>query len=293
MIAKKKILLVGANGYIGSRFYDLLNHKYEILGIDSGLRRSPVHANNFSVVDYRELDTEFLSHFTDCVWLAGHSSVPQSLSDPWGCFQNNLVGLVAFQRKFLGRLIYASSGSVYNNMDACMCNEEYASAAALNIYDFTKITFDNYLKLLTIDDAKKWVGLRFGTVVGSSKNIRKELLLNKMVLDSINNKVLNLANPNVLRPVLFIDDLVRALDQILSDSEVGREIFNLCSITACMSEYATHVSEYLQVPINNLPDSTTYNFGMSAKKFSSRYNFTFTSNIEDIIANIESGYTRI
>lgn len=290
MMSKKKILLIGANGYIGSRFHDKYNTKYDIYGVDSILRSSHKHANKFDISDYRDLDSRFLSQFTDCLWLAGHSSVPQSLSDPAGCFQNNLVELVSFQKRFTGRLIYASSGSVYNSTDGSICDENAILGSPLNMYDFTKVSFDKYLNLMPAEESNPWIGLRFGTVVGASKKIRTELLLNKMVLDSINNKKINLANPYVLRPILFLDDLVRALDTLVSDTTVSNEIFNLCSITASMSEYAKHVSSYFDVPINNLPSSATYNFGMSSKKFISKYNFEFTSNVSDIISNIEDWY---
>ena len=287
MITQRKILLVGANGYIGSRFYDRLHGKYNITCIDNGLKPFINKANNFSLTDYRDIDDDFLSDFSDCIWLAGHSSVPQSLQDPVGCFQNNLVGLALLQERFNGRLIYASSGSVYNGKNGRISSEKDSLGAPLNIYDFTKSTFDNYLNF---SKKKNWIALRFGTVVGASQKMRTELLLNKMVLDAIEKKELTLANPSVLRPILFIDDLVNALDSILTEPNVSGEVFNLCSMTASMSDYANQISAHFSVPIRNLPNSSTYNFGMTAEKFSSQYNFSFTTDLQDIISNIKKGY---
>jgi len=34
IMQKKKLLIVGSNGYLGSRFIELLNHEYEVLTID-------------------------------------------------------------------------------------------------------------------------------------------------------------------------------------------------------------------------------------------------------------------
>ena len=34
IMQKKKLLIVGSNGYLGSRFIELLNHEYKVLTID-------------------------------------------------------------------------------------------------------------------------------------------------------------------------------------------------------------------------------------------------------------------
>ena len=292
MNSKLNILLVGSNGYIGSHFYNCFKNKYKISLIDNGFRPYEFKANDFILRDYRKLNLDYLSEFTHCVWLAGHSSVPQSIKDPLGCFSNNLTGLADFYHMFPGSLIYASSGSVYNNNKSLECNEEeISSGAPFNMYDFTKISFDNYLNIFKEDKKNNWIGLRFGTVVGSSQKIRTELLLNRMVFDAINNNKINLANSKVFRPILFIDDLVNAIDTILQGPEDNfGQIYNLCSINASMEEYASNVSRFFDVPINVMSDSKTYNFGMTSKKFSDRYKFNFTQDLSAILTNIQGAY---
>ena len=95
----KKILLIRSNVYIPSKLYQKLKKKYDFCSIDSGLREVDYKANNFEQVDYRNLNEEYLSDFDECIWLAGHSNVPQSVADPMGCFENNLVELVHFINK--------------------------------------------------------------------------------------------------------------------------------------------------------------------------------------------------
>lgn len=286
----KNILLVGSNGYIASKLYQNLNNKYNIFCIDNGLRSYDFKANNFELLDYRNLTDDFLSSFTDCVWLAGHSNVPQSLADPTGCFENNLAGLIRFLNRFSGRLIYASSGSVYNNTSGKFCSENDILGLPVNMYDFTKMSFDRCLDMYrSSGERKKFIGLRFGTVVGSSLRIRSELLLNKMVLDGMVHGKVNLANPNAIRPVLFINDLINAIDLILQEDEVG-EIYNLSSINASMKDYATAVSAYLNISVNLLPDSNTYSFGMCSEKFTRNYSYEFEHDISVILDDIKNGY---
>jgi nucleoside-diphosphate-sugar epimerase len=291
----KKILLVGSNGYIGSRLYDLLKEKYKFCIIDSQIKNADKKYNPFIALDYRDLDEKFLSQFEICVWLAGHSSVTMAIQDPMGCLENNLIGLINFLKIYKGRLIYSSSGSVYNNANYELFSEEMSiNYVPSNIYDFTKITFDNYLMLMKNTNnikIKNFIGLRFGTVVGASKNIRKELLLNKMIFDGLKTKQINLNNPTVLRPVLFIDDLIRGIEKIIDDEkDYNSEIYNLCSLNLTMEAYAKAVSSILNVPINRLPNTKTYNFGMSNEKFKNKYNFEFTKDLSLIINNIKNIY---
>jgi nucleoside-diphosphate-sugar epimerase len=215
--------------------------------------------------------------------VGGHSSVSQSINDPVGCFSNNLTGLVEFAKLFPGRLIYASSGSVYNNNPDQNCMETVTIGSPKNIYDYTKSSFDQYMSIL----GSNYIGLRFGTVVGGSPNMRSELLLNKMVKDALVNKVINLANPKAVRPVLYIEDLVKCLI-ILLNSHQTNEIFNLCSLNGDMEYYAESVSRKFMVPINHMQDSITYSFSMSNNKFSERFDFKFEKDINMILSNIQN-----
>ena len=96
---KRKILLVGANGYIGSQLYKKLKHKFDIYPIDNFFRKTK--KQKFVIKkDYRNLKEKFLRNFSTCVWLSGHSSVQQSVPDPFGAIDNNLNGLIKFKKIF-------------------------------------------------------------------------------------------------------------------------------------------------------------------------------------------------
>ena len=65
---KQKILLVGANGYIGSQLYKKLNHKFDIYPIDNFFRKTKKQ-KFVKKKDYRDLKINFLRKFSSCVWL--------------------------------------------------------------------------------------------------------------------------------------------------------------------------------------------------------------------------------
>ena len=283
---KQKILLVGANGYIGSLLYKRLKSKFNIYPIDNYFRKT--RKQKFVIKkDYRDLSEKFLKKFSTCVWLSGHSSVQQSVPDPFGAIDNNLNGLIKFKKKFKGRLIYASSGSVYSQI-AGLCDENTPIGDPTNIYDFTKVTIDKYFQLTKAD----CVALRFGTVLGPSDNIRTELLLNNMTLDAISKKKVFLANPKVFRPILYIEDLIKAVEAILLRKKNKYMIYNLCSVNLRMIDYANTVSKQFKCKIHRLKNTKTYNFKMSNKRFCKEFNFKFTKNISIITKALESFYLK-
>ena len=140
-------------------------------------------------VDYRDLSKEKLHQFKVVIWLAGHASVPQSVEDPIGCLSNNFTGLLELVERFDGEVIYASSGSVYSGGPHGFSIEDQPLYPPSNIYDFSKMAFDQYQTM----KERQVFGLRFGTVVGHSPRIRQELLLNKMVFDAAKHDCVQLA----------------------------------------------------------------------------------------------------
>jgi len=281
----KNVLLVGANGYIGRRFLERNADKYNLKSIDNLLKPGelPDYIEN---KDYRDLSEKYLNNFDVCLWLAGHSSVPSSIKDPYGAYTNNYSGLVELTNKFNGLLIYASSASVYNNEAGAICSESTQIGDPDNIYDFTKVSFDSYVKIMN----KKYVGLRFGTVDGGSPRIREELLLNRMVKDAMTTGAVNLANPKANRAVLYIEDLIDALELLLDSPPKSSEIYNLSSVNGNMESFVNVVAKKFNAKINLLENSNTYNFQMTTEKFSNHYNYKFTNDLEMLVDNIIEFY---
>jgi nucleoside-diphosphate-sugar epimerase len=280
----KNILIVGANGYVGSLLYKTLKlHQCKIFGIDSFVSgfNTQFIDDDIKRISYQNISPKFLDQFTDCIWLAGHSSVKMSSEDKQGALRNNLYDLINFSNLFRGRLIYASSGSVYSRNNAEKADENFATLIPSNIYDYTKIAFDNYIGATK----SKAIALRFGTVNGYSPRIRNELMINSMVASSINNGYLKISNKTNFRSILFIDDLINGIMKIL-DSDVDNGIFNMCSFNASIEEIGETVAQAMNVKIKYGLDNPTYNFMMDTSKFEREFNFKFTNDIGKIIEQL-------
>lgn len=281
---KKKILIVGANGYIGSAIFDVLKKNNEdVNGIDNFFRSDNIvnvnkHIKNIS---YQNLTSKYLDNFTDCVWLAGHSSVGISIQDEHGALRNNLFDLISFTNLFRGRLIYASSGSVYSRENPTKADESFPTLIPNNVYDYTKIAFDNYIGATK----KKAITLRFGTVNGFTDRLRNELIINSMVKSSITNGYLNVNNINKYRPILFINDLVKGIVKIL-DSDLDEGIYNMCSLNTTIGDVSENVAKKMNSKIKYINDAPTYNFMMDSKKFENDFDFKFTGSLEKIIDSL-------
>ena len=262
------IILIGGCGYIGSKLHaHLVRAKHTVHVIDSEYRGNPAGISHLRG-DYRD----FIRFDADdaVIWLAGHSSVQRCLDQPWKAFDNNLSGLVRLARCLEGQpLIYASSASVYAIKDG----------RATNMYDYTKAAADEALRLLYPSS----FGLRFGTVCGSSPNLREELMVNSMVKSAVIDGVVRYRNPTAWRPVLDISDLCRGVDQILKGN-VSPGTHNLCSYRDTVAGYAADTSRSLDVPTEHLPDTPAYNFDMEpAEWFEPQA--TIASTIADLIVH--------
>ena len=290
MASDRKILVIGGNGYIGSRLTQhLLSLGRDVTAVDNFLRPDTVRNASYPIVTsaYQDLDLEFLGQFDDCVWLGGHASVPQSMNDPKGALRNNFFDLIDLRARFRGRLIYASSGSVYSRGKPEECSEESHLANPSNIYDYTKTAFDLYVASQKIEA----ICLRFGTVNGPSTRLRGELMLNNMVHDGLELGTISIRNRRVWRPILSIDDLIRGVVAVL-DSDCKTGIFNLCSVNLTIREYANAVAHLTAANMEVLEDTSTYNFIMSSQKFCDTFSFDFTSNLYTIVETLIDFYRR-
>lgn len=282
----KKILIIGSQGYVGSNLVKFLSdHSYNLTLVDNLLRESNI-GNPFIEASYQDLDEKFLNDFEDCVWLAGHSSVGMANEDPNFALNNNFIDLINFYNKFNGRFIYASTGSVYSRADNSLSDEESYLSTPKNMYDYSKVSFDNYL----VSSSLPAITLRFGTVNGYGTNMKSELMINSMVKTFKEKNLLNVNNGNFYRPILWLHDLMPAIKTIL-DSNVNDGIFNLCSFNSKIEDIAIRTSEILGCKVNKLEDTPTYNFQMKNEKFIDTFNFEFKGNLENIVNQLsENNY---
>jgi nucleoside-diphosphate-sugar epimerase len=286
----KKILLIGGNGYIGSRAYDyLLELGYDVTNVD--LCWFGKIYNETLELDYKNLTQEEISKYTHVILLAGHSSVSMCAGNLYSCFNNNVLNFIDLINKLNDDqiLIYSSTCAVYGN-NSFLVTEDYPIKEALNFYDFTKINRENIAKL---HPNKKLIGLRFGSVNGFSKNFRNENLINSLTLNS-KNKSLTISNGDSMRSILGITDAYLAIEKIISSDFIENKIYNLTSTNDKIINFGITIQNLSNSKLTiNDTFKTDYSFNCSNKLFETDYNFKFKDTTESIYQDIIDNYENI
>jgi nucleoside-diphosphate-sugar epimerase len=283
-----KILLLGANGYLGSKLVQKLDQKYDTDCVDLCL--FGVNITNSIVTNYNNID---ITGYDIVVCLAGHSSVQMCEHSPRRSWINNVEYFRELCNKIRPnqKLIYASSASVYGNRDHECVEDSPINYSVISNYDLQKITID-LIAAKAISEGKNLIGLRFGTINGISPNTRYELMLNSMVKTALEKKLVNIKNKKMRRAVLGIDDATDAiLGFIESSSPSG--YYNICSFNSSVEEMAEYVAKALNVNIvDGGEDPKYYNFVLDTSKIRS-IGYYPKQSIKTLVDELIQGYDSV
>ena len=281
---RKSILLLGGNGYIGSRVYDhLYGPNYNVTNVD--LCWFGKIFDNTIQQNYNELSKEFINGFTHVILLAAHSSVNMCKGSLLPCFENNVLNFIKLIEKLNDDqvLIYSSTAAVYGN-NKNLVDESYPIAGGISYYDYTKICNENIISLYP---NKKILGLRFGSIGGFSKNFRGENLLNSISMSSLKSNEITITNPENYRSVLGMSDLCRVFSTILAEDTIKNKIYNITSINAKIIEFAQDIQRRTNCKLivsDKFP--TNYSFNCDNSLFQNDYGFKFQDNVASIYDEI-------
>lgn len=282
-----KILVIGSSGYIGKAVSESLKKDYNVDGCDINWFSNENVNFNF---DYKLLKN--ISDYDYVLLFAGHSSVTMCLDNYYSAWENNVVNFSYLIKKLNENqvLIYASSAGVYGSDGGCY-TEEYTFKPFITEYDLTK----QLIEKITIDARCKTIGLRLGTVNGCfSYNVRSDLLLNHMVKNAIENNKILCSNRDELRSILGINDLVRAVKEIIKKKDISSNIYNLASFSDTIGNFAEICSSVFNIPVDYLDDTTSkYSFKLNCDKFSNEFDFSFDETPFTVINSIKNNFQQI
>jgi nucleoside-diphosphate-sugar epimerase len=287
----KTVLIIGGNGYIGSRLIHDLHTIYTMHSVDVCWFDSPLSTTELK--DYRTLTKEEVAKYDAVVLLAGHSSVKMCdgpIISSWNNNINNFIDLVNKLDKSQ-LLIYASSGSVYGSSNEVSAEDIPLKFKPINNYDLTKYSLDLHAQKF-IKEGYKIVGLRFGTVNGWSPNTREELMINSMTKKSLHEGAITVSNKMITRPILGISDLSSAVRAIIDNPKFG--IYNLSSFVDTVENISSGVSRILNSKVQDtLNTSGAYDFVMDTTKFKQTYDFLFNASIDSIVQELVDNFEKI
>jgi UDP-glucose 4-epimerase len=253
---RKKILVVGGAGYIGSHMVrQLIQADCEVVILDNlstGSRQLVrdgvfVHGN---LGDVELLDSLFTEHFFDAVMhFAAFSQVGESVLIPLKYYRNNvaetMVLLDAMLRHDIRRFIFSSSAAVYGEPETTPITEAHPCRPT-NPYGNTKMAVERVLADCAAADGLKSVALRYFNAAGADESGEigemhdPETHLIPIVLDVAAGRADHIqvfgsdyptADGTCIRDYVHVNDLARAhllaLDALLEGADSA--VYNLGS----------------------------------------------------------------
>jgi len=217
-----KCVVTGGAGFIGSnltrRLVDLAKEVVVIDNLSTGQIANLKDGINFVYGDIRDLellkkvlnDTEIVFH------LAALPSVKRSVEDPVSTNANNVQGtlnvLVAAKERYVDRVIFASSSSVYGNSDELPKHEDM-TPKPISPYAVSKLAGEQYAKAFYDIYGLKTVILRYFCIFGPMQSPNSEY---SAVIPKFIKKMLNDERPeiygdgNQTRDFTYVDNVVEA-----------------------------------------------------------------------------------
>ena len=241
---KKKIILVGGAGYIGTVLTGhLLNEGYKVKCIDNLIYgQNDCLSSFFKNKNYEFINIDIrqknllIDHFdVDCsvVLLAGLVGDPISKKYPQINDEINLSGILNIieicKEKNIEKLIFTSTCSNYGITENNIMAKEDHSLNPLSLYASAKVQIEKYLMSINRDSYLKPTILRFATAFGLSQRMRFDLTVNEFTKELILGNELIVYDPLTWRPYCHTQDFAYLIENVISAdvNKVGFEIFNV------------------------------------------------------------------
>lgn len=185
---KKKILVTGGTGYIGSHTaVELIDNGYEVIIIDNlynsdaetaerigEITGTTPHLEVFDICDKKKLDA-FLKKYgkiSAIIHFAAYKAVGESVNKPLDYYRNNLVSLMnlldAMIRYKIPSLVFSSSCTVYGQPEKLPVTEDTPIQPATSPYGNTKQIGEEVISdTISANPDLKAVSLRYFNPIGA------------------------------------------------------------------------------------------------------------------------------
>lgn len=237
---KKKVLVTGGAGFIGSNFCNINKDNFDIVALDNLFLGTPQNLD--SDIRFVEGDACVLSdlqkcgdHFDAVVHFAGTSSAPMfngdGIVDGYVNSIKSFVQSLEFARKSgATKFLYASTSSLYGNNPMPLVETQQVTPP--NHYAVTKGTYEHCAECYNrVYPEMEIVGFRFMSVYGPNEESKGQFA------NMISQFVWDIARD--LSPVIFGDgeqfrdftnvaDVVQGITGALEvDQKLGNDVFNI------------------------------------------------------------------
>ena len=264
-LSKKRILVTGGGGFIGSNLCETLVEKgNKVVCLDNfatGKRNNLeplINDSNFTLIDGD------IRKFEDCLKAtkdvdyvlhqAALGSVPRSINDPITSNDVNVGGflnmLVAARDNEVKRFVFASSSSIYGDSES-IPKVENITGKPISPYAITKCVNELYADIFSKQYGLETIGLRYFNVFGRRQdpNGAYAAVIPKFVSQLINGEspVIN-GDGSYSRDFTYIDDVIQAnmLSLVTKNEKALSTVYNVAyGDRNTLNDLMGYLKEYL------------------------------------------------
>lgn len=185
---KKKILVTGGTGYIGSHTaVELINEGYEVVIVDNlynseaevidriaQITGTKPHLEVFDLCDKEKVDGFFKKHddISAIIHFAAYKAVGESVNKPLEYYRNNLLSLInlleAMKAFNIPHFVFSSSCTVYGQPEKLPVTEDAPLQPATSPYGNTKQIGEQIIRDTVFSDNRlKAISLRYFNPIGA------------------------------------------------------------------------------------------------------------------------------
>lgn len=231
-----RVLVTGAAGFIGSNLCLHLARRHEVLAVDIAV--SPVLMTAGVPHVICDIQSPNLSHFMRdyeaVVHLAAVSGVADSIADPQGTSNVNVMGTVAVleaaRRVGIRRLLFASTAGAILGHSVGAGREE-SPARPLSPYGAAKLAGEAFCRVYDACYGLPTLALRFSNVYGPGSAHKKSAVASFLRAALERRPLVVYGDGEQSRDFIYVGDLCTGIEQALM-AAVGVGVCNLASGTS-------------------------------------------------------------
>ena len=216
-----KYAVIGGVGFIGSHLVKhLLSEGHDVTVVDNMFRGRLSNLDGFldkinlvkiDILDYEKL-RNCLKNTDGIFHQAALTSVPESYEKEDEYKKVNIIGtenIFKIAKEFSIKVVYASSSSVYGNIDKIPITENF-DRKPINPYGLTKLE-DEYLAENFAKSGTKIIGLRYFNVYGLGQTLDYAGVITKFLENISSDKSpVIFGDGSQIRDFIFVKDVARA-----------------------------------------------------------------------------------